>query len=51
VEGAGVDITTAPLPQPTVRLAVTNPASLFAAHNLAAVIKQLTAPSGTRALH
>lgn len=42
----GVDITKAPLPQPTVRLAATSPASLFAAHNLAAVIKQLTGRFG-----
>jgi hypothetical protein len=42
----GVDITTAPLPGPTVRLSATNPASLFAANNLAAVIKQLTGRFG-----
>jgi len=42
----GVDITTAPLPGPTVRLSAANPASLFAANNLAAVIRQLTGRFG-----
>jgi hypothetical protein len=42
-----VDITTAPLPGPTVTLAATSAASLFDAANLAPVIKKLTARFGS----
>jgi hypothetical protein len=42
----GADITTAPLSGPTVVLTATSPGSLFAAHNLAAAIKRLTARVG-----
>ncbi len=44
------DITTAPLPGPTVTLAVTSTASLFVARNLAPVIKRLTARFGSNDL-
>jgi hypothetical protein len=46
----GVDITTAPLPNPTVTLTAASPASLFAAHNLAPVIKRMTARFGSHEL-
>ena len=46
----GVDITTAPLPGPTVMGSATSPASLFIARNLAPVIKRLTARFGSHDL-
>jgi hypothetical protein len=46
----GTDITTAPLPGPSVTLAATSPASLFAARNLAPAIGRLTARVGSRDL-
>ena len=45
-----VDITTAPLPRPTVTLAATSPASLFAARNLAPVVKRLIKHFGSHDL-
>lgn len=42
----GVDITTAPLPAPTVTLPATSPRSLLAARNLAPVVRQLKARAG-----
>ncbi|HEV2374771.1 MAG TPA: hypothetical protein VGS19_21735 [Streptosporangiaceae bacterium] len=46
----GIDITTAPLPGPTVALAAGSSASLFNAQNLTAVVKRLTARFGTQDL-
>ena len=45
-----VDITTAPMPWPTVTLTATSPASLFAARNLAPVVKRLTKRFGSHGL-
>lgn len=45
-----VDITTAPLPRPTVTLDAKSPASLFAARNLALVVKRLTTRIGSHDL-
>jgi hypothetical protein len=46
----GTDITTAPLPAPTVTLAATSPASLFDARNLEPVVKRLAARFGSHDL-
>jgi hypothetical protein len=46
----GVDITTAPLPSPTVTLAATSPDSLFLGRNLAPVVRKLTARFGRQDL-
>jgi len=46
----GVDLTTAPLPQPAVRLAAASPASLFTAHNLTPVVNRLAARFGSHDL-
>jgi hypothetical protein len=46
----GVDITTAPLPAPTVTLSATSPGSLFDARNLAPLIRRLEARVGRRDL-
>jgi hypothetical protein len=46
----GLDITTAPLPQPAVTLPATSPESLFTAHNLVPVVKQLTRRFGSQNL-
>lgn len=46
----GVDITTAPLPSPTVALSATSPRSLFAARNLAPLVRRLEARVGRREL-
>ena len=45
-----MDITTAPLPQPTAILAAANPSSLFAAHNLTPVVDRLAARFGSHDL-
>jgi hypothetical protein len=45
-----IDITTAPLPGPTVSLAATSPHSLLVAGNLAAVLSKLTARFGSQDL-
>jgi len=45
-----VDITTAPLPAPTVTLAATSPSSLLLAANLAPVVKKLVARFGSQDL-
>ena len=45
-----IDITTAPLPTPTVALAATSPDSLLLAGNLATVLGKLTARFGTQDL-
>jgi hypothetical protein len=45
-----VDITTAPLPSPTVTLAATSPSSLLLAGNLAPVVKKITARFGSQDL-
>jgi hypothetical protein len=45
-----IDITTAPLPSPTVSLAATSPGSLFLASNLAPVVKKLIARFGSQDL-
>ncbi len=46
----GSDITTAPLPRPTVSLSATSPSSFLVARNLARVVRQLTARFGTHDL-
>jgi hypothetical protein len=45
-----IDITTAPLPSPSVTLAATSPDSLLLAHNLATVLSKLTAGFGRQDL-
>ena len=45
-----VDITTAPLPSPAVRLAATSPGSLLLAGNLSPVVKKLIARFGSQDL-
>ena len=45
-----IDITTAPLPSPTVTLTATSPGSLFLASNLAPVVKKLIARFGSQDL-
>lgn len=45
-----IDITTAPLPSPTVALAATSPDSLLLARNLTPVLSKLTARIGRRGL-
>jgi hypothetical protein len=45
-----IDITTAPLPSPTVTLAATSPGSLLLASNLAPVVKKLLARFGSQDL-
>lgn len=46
----GADITTAPLPAPTVALSATSPRSLFAVRNLAPLVRRLEARVGRRVL-
>ena len=45
-----IDITTAPLPAPSVKLAATSPSSLFLARNLTPVVRKLTTRLGSHDL-